>query len=241
MVPVLKGPFQANAIMNYLKVKLEPFYLEGKGQIICPVCKVFTSGEEYRIVYYSRTEFKAHYEKRHHHLEGAAYQEYPTRYNTRMYEATQIYALASGYDGKGVVDQRNANPSKDGKCTHHEVQYSSHLRELLLRNGTILPTLTLKVPAAAKGEPEVVELDDDEERTKPEASGSSRRQGSRPPAQARGSSPKRSRSHSSRQEGSRSTKRSESRGPESTTSTSELMETGQPTLSEAEATLDDLS
>jgi hypothetical protein len=63
MVPVLKGPFQPNAIMNYLKAKLEPFYLQGKGRIICPVCTVFTSGEEYRIVYYSRTEFKAHYEK----------------------------------------------------------------------------------------------------------------------------------------------------------------------------------
>jgi hypothetical protein len=99
MVPVLKGPFQPHAIMNYLKAKLEPFYSEGKGWIICPVCTVFTSGEEYRIVYYSRTEFKAHYKK-----EGTAYQGYAIGYNTRMYEATQIYALASGYDCKGIVD-----------------------------------------------------------------------------------------------------------------------------------------
>jgi hypothetical protein len=120
-----------------------------------------------------------------------------------MYEATQIYALASGYDCKGLVDQRNANPFKAGKCTHHEVHHSSHFRELLPRNRTILPTLTLKVPAVARGEPEVVELGDNEERTEPEDSGSSRRQEICPPAQIRGSLPKRSRSCSSRQEGSR--------------------------------------
>jgi hypothetical protein len=43
MVPILKGPFQANAIADYLKRKLEPFYSEGKGRIVCPVCTVFTS------------------------------------------------------------------------------------------------------------------------------------------------------------------------------------------------------
>jgi hypothetical protein len=95
MVPVLKGPFQANAIADYLKRKLEPFYSEGKGRIVCPVCTVFASRDEYRIVYYSRTEFKAHYEKRHQHFEGTAYQGFGTGYNTRMYEATQIYTLAS--------------------------------------------------------------------------------------------------------------------------------------------------
>jgi hypothetical protein len=114
MVPVLKGPFQANAVMDYLKRKLEPFYSEGKGRIVCPVCTVFTSGDEYRIVYYTRTEFKSHYEKRHQHFEGTAYQGFGTGYNTRMYEATLIYTLASAYDCKSVADQRNLSPFKSG-------------------------------------------------------------------------------------------------------------------------------
>jgi hypothetical protein len=211
MVPVLKVPFQPNAISNYLTKKVEPFYSEGKGRIVCPVCTVFASGDEYRIVYYSRTEFKSHYEKRHQPFEGTVYQGFATGYNTQMYEATQIYILASVYYCKDLVDQRNASPFKDGKCTHHEMHYSGHLRDLLLKSGTILPTLTLKVPAAARGEPEVVELDGDEERTKPETPGSSRRLESCPPAQARGSSTKRSRSRSSKQAGSCSTERTESR------------------------------
>jgi hypothetical protein len=165
MVPVLKGPFQANTISNYLKKKLEPFYSEGKGRIVCPVCIVFASGDKYRIVYYTRTEFKAHYEKRHQ-PPGTT--------------PGQIYVLASAYNCKDLVDQRNANPFMDGKCTHHEVHYSGHLRDLLLKSGTILPMLTLKVPAAARGEPEVVELDGDEERTKPGTPGSSWRLESRP-------------------------------------------------------------
>jgi hypothetical protein len=113
------------------------------------------------------TEFKAHYEKRHQHFEGTAYQGFATGYNTRMYEATQIYILASAYDCKDLADQRNAYPFKDGKCTHYEVHYSAHLRDLLLKSRTILPPLTLKVPVTARGEPVVVELDGDKERTKP--------------------------------------------------------------------------
>jgi hypothetical protein len=128
---------------------------------------VFASGDEYRIVYYTRTEFKAHYEKRHQHFEGTAYQGFGTGYNTRMYEATLIYTLASAYDCKSLADQRNISPFKSGRCTHYEVYYSSHLRELFLRNGVTLPPLTPKAPAAAGGEPVIVELDDDDERTKP--------------------------------------------------------------------------
>jgi hypothetical protein len=218
MVPILKGPFQANAIMDYLKRKLEPFYSEGKGRIVCPVCMVFTSGNEYRIVYYTRTEFKAHYEKRHQHFEGTAYQGFGTGYNIRMYEATLIYALATAYNCKSLADQRNVSPFKSGRCTHYEVYYSGHLRELLLKNGVILPPLTPKALAAAGGEPVVVELDDNDERIKPEASGSSRQPEGRPPAQARGNPHKRPESRASERTESHPPRRSRSHSPRRPTS-----------------------
>jgi hypothetical protein len=88
--------------------------------------------------------------------------------------------LASAYDCKSVADQRSISPFRSGRCTHHEMYYSGHLRELLLKNGVALPPLTPKASAAARGEPMVVELDDDDERTKPEASGSSRQPGGCP-------------------------------------------------------------
>jgi hypothetical protein len=72
-------------------------------------------------VYYTRTELKAHYEKRHQHFEGTAYQGFGTGYNIRMYEATLIYMLASAYNCKSLADQRNVSPFKSGRCTHYEV------------------------------------------------------------------------------------------------------------------------
>jgi hypothetical protein len=214
MVPVLRGPFQANSLLNYLKEKQHPFYSQGKGQIVCPPCVIHTSGEEYRIVYYSRSKFKDHFERRHQHLESATYQGFATGYNTRMYEAMQIHTLCSGNNNKGLVNQRSASPFKNGKCTPYEVHYSSHLREFLLKNGTIIQALTLKLPKGAKGVPEVVELGDEEEKTEPEPYKSSEHQGSHPHAQSRECLPKRSRSCSSKRARSCSAKRYKSRSSE---------------------------
>jgi hypothetical protein len=47
LVPVVKDHIKANTLAKYLAIKLEPFYAEGKGEIVCPVCISYIRGETF--------------------------------------------------------------------------------------------------------------------------------------------------------------------------------------------------
>jgi hypothetical protein len=47
LVPVISDHIKANTLAKYLSAKLEPFYAEGKGDIICPVCITYIRGETF--------------------------------------------------------------------------------------------------------------------------------------------------------------------------------------------------
>jgi hypothetical protein len=47
LVPVISNHIEANSMAKYLAAKLEPFYAEGKGDIICSVCITYIRGETF--------------------------------------------------------------------------------------------------------------------------------------------------------------------------------------------------
>jgi hypothetical protein len=62
LVPVIKERIKANTMAHYLAAKLKPFYSEGKGEIMCPVCISYIVAEKFWPVRFTRKEFVAHQE-----------------------------------------------------------------------------------------------------------------------------------------------------------------------------------
>jgi hypothetical protein len=161
LVPVISDHIKANTLAKYLATKLEPFYAEGKGDIICPVCITYIRGETFWPMRYSRGEFMTHFERMHQELEGTAYLGFATGYSTRMYEAKTIYAYCMANTHANPAGKRSANPfkeeeprEKDSKRLHkgnidniYGVFYITLLRDLFERTNTVLdhhqlPTLS---------------------------------------------------------------------------------------------------
>jgi hypothetical protein len=72
LVPVIKERIKAN-MAHYLAAKLRPFYTEGKGEIVCPVCISYLIAERFWPVRFTRSEFIAHFEEMHQAFEDTAY------------------------------------------------------------------------------------------------------------------------------------------------------------------------
>jgi hypothetical protein len=85
-----------HSVPRYLAAKLKPFYSEGKGEIMCPICISYIIAERFWPVRFTRREFVAHFEEVHQAFEGTAYLGFATGYSTRMYEAQIIYSLLIG-------------------------------------------------------------------------------------------------------------------------------------------------
>jgi hypothetical protein len=85
LVPVIKDHIKANSLARYLAKELEPFYAEGKGEIVCPICISYISGEKFWPMRFTRSEFMTHYKRMHQAFEGTAYLGFATGYGTRMY------------------------------------------------------------------------------------------------------------------------------------------------------------
>jgi hypothetical protein len=152
LVPVISDHIKANALAKYLAAKLEPFYAEGKGDIICPVCITYIRGETFWPMRYSKGEFMTHFKRMHQELEGTAYLGFATGYGKRMYEAKTIYAYCMANIHANPASERSASPfkeeepcKKDGQRLRkgnidstYGVFYITLLRDLFKRTGTVL-------------------------------------------------------------------------------------------------------
>jgi hypothetical protein len=152
LVPVISDYIKANTLAKYLAAKLEPFYAEGEGDIICPVCITYIRGETYWPMRYFRGEFMTHFERMHQELKGTAYLGFATGYGTRMYEAKTIYAYCMANTYANPAGERSASPFKeDEPCEKngknpckgnldntYGVFYITLLRDLFERTDTVL-------------------------------------------------------------------------------------------------------
>jgi hypothetical protein len=148
LVPVIKEKIKANTIARYLAAKLRPFYSEGKGEIMCPVCISYIVAERFWPVRFTRKEFIAHFEEVHQAFEGTAYLGFATGYSTRMYEAQIIYSYCLANSHQNVAEDKSADPFSETEVSELE-ERSSHvdstygvffvtlLKDLFERTGTI--------------------------------------------------------------------------------------------------------
>jgi hypothetical protein len=152
LVLVVKDHIKANTLAKYLAVKLEPFYAEGRGEIVCPVCISYIRGETFWPMRYTRGKFMTHFKRMHQELEGTAYLGFATGYSTRMYEAKTIYAYCMANVHANPTNERSASPfkgeesyEKDGRRLYkadadstYGVFYITLLKDLFERTGTVL-------------------------------------------------------------------------------------------------------
>jgi hypothetical protein len=147
LVPVIKERIKANVIAHYLAIKLKPFYAEGKGEIICPVCISHIVGEKFWPTRFTRSEFMVHFEERHQAFEGTAYLGFATGYGTRMYEAQIIYSYCMGNSRRNLAEDRSADPLSEsiprlkGRFSYvdgtYRIGFVTLLKNLFERTGTI--------------------------------------------------------------------------------------------------------
>jgi hypothetical protein len=165
LVPVISDHIKADTLAKYLAAKLEPFYAEGKGDIICPVCITYIRGETFWPMRYSRGEFMTHFERMHQELEGTAYLGFATGYGSRMYEAKTIYAYCMANIHANPAGEKSASPFKEEEpckrgslCPHKDnidstygVFHITQLRDLFERTSTALDChLPPAFPASTK-------------------------------------------------------------------------------------------
>jgi hypothetical protein len=124
LVPVIKERIKANTIAHYLATKLRPFYAEGKGEIVCPVCISYIIGERFWPVRFTRSEFVAYFEEMHQAFEGTAYLGFATGYSTRMYEAQVIYSYCMGNSHRNLVEDKSADPFSESKIPRLKGRFS---------------------------------------------------------------------------------------------------------------------
>jgi hypothetical protein len=151
LVPVIGERFKANTMAHYLAGKLRPFYAEGKGEIVCPVCISYIIGERFWPIRFTKKEFVAHFEEYHQAFEGTAYLGFATGYSTRMYEAQLIHSYCVGNAHRGSAEDRSANPFSRMKIPELEkepfhrvdvdsiygVLFVTLLKDLFEKTGTI--------------------------------------------------------------------------------------------------------
>jgi hypothetical protein len=98
-VPVIKGAYVA-AIEEFIEDYFYPYYQEGHGCVLCPVCIVDDEDDPCLL---DREQFVRHFQRRHHQNIGMLGLAFSPNYNTRMMEALILYIL----------------------CHHHASDYSS--------------------------------------------------------------------------------------------------------------------
>jgi hypothetical protein len=148
LVPVIKERIKANTMAHYLAAKLRPFYAEGKGEIVCPVCISYIIAERFWPVRFTKSEFVAHFEEVHQAFEGTAYLGFATGYSTRMYEAQIIYSYCVANSHKDQAEDKSADPFSgtkiselEGRSPHVDNTYGvffvTLLKYLFERTGTV--------------------------------------------------------------------------------------------------------
>jgi hypothetical protein len=120
LMPVIKERVKANTMAHYLASKLRPFYAEGKGEIVCPVCISYIIAERFWPVRFTRREFVAHFEEVHQAFEGTAYLGFATGYSTRMYEAQIIYSYCVANSHRDQAEDKSADPFSGTKISELE-------------------------------------------------------------------------------------------------------------------------
>jgi hypothetical protein len=148
LVPVIKERIKANTMAHYLAAKLRPFYAEGRGEIVCPVCISYIIAERFWPVRFTRSEFVAHFEEVHKAFEGTAYLGFATGYSTRMYEAQIIYSYCVANSHRDQAEDKSADPFSgtkiselEGRSPHvdsiYGVFFETLLKDLFERTGSI--------------------------------------------------------------------------------------------------------
>jgi hypothetical protein len=148
LVPVIKERIKANTMAHYLAAKLRPFYAEGKGEIVCPVCISYIIAERFWPVRFTRREFVAHFEEVHQAFEGTAYLGFATGYSTYMYEAQIIYSYCMANSHRDQTENKSADPFSgtkiselEGRSPHVDSTYGvffvTLLKDLFERTSTI--------------------------------------------------------------------------------------------------------
>jgi hypothetical protein len=150
LVPVIKERIKANTMAHYLAAKLRPFYSEGKGEIMCPVCISYIIAERFWPVRFTRREFMAQSapEEVHQAFEGTAYLGFATGYSTHMYEAQIIYSYCLANSHRDVTEDKSADPFSgtkiselEGKSPHVDSTYGvffvTLLKDLFERTDTV--------------------------------------------------------------------------------------------------------
>jgi hypothetical protein len=148
LVPVIKERIKANTMAHYLAAKLRPFYAEGRGEIVCPVCISYIIAERFWPVRFTRREFVAHFEEVHQAFEGSAYLGFATGYGTSMYEVQIIYSYCMANSHRDVTEDKSADlfsgtkiSELEGRSPHvdrtHGVFFVTLLKDLSERTGTV--------------------------------------------------------------------------------------------------------
>jgi hypothetical protein len=93
-VPVLRVQRDLMAFTKFLRDVLYPFYCQGRGSIMCPVCLLEEDdNEELRPVLLSRMAFLPHFETRHARNLHFSALGFSTGYGQRIHEAYCLYVL----------------------------------------------------------------------------------------------------------------------------------------------------
>jgi hypothetical protein len=130
-VPVISGGYQAETLIeSYIENRLFPFFAEGAGEIICPVCLFNISGSACKACTYSRSKFVEHFIQCHHRNLVTAGLAFSTSYNSRMFEALVIYLLSRA-NAKSGSDQVAHHPFTLGPIDSIQEESDDCLRKFL--------------------------------------------------------------------------------------------------------------
>jgi hypothetical protein len=134
-VPVLLNNEQPEAVESFLKIKLRPFYSQGFGKVICPICIFSISEERPTPSAYSRVQFINHFVKEHHrnlHVLGLGF---ATQYHCRLHQALILYHFCVAHNTEDQVDNVYRAPfSSEQMEDMFEMKTSTEIKELLATN-----------------------------------------------------------------------------------------------------------
>jgi len=134
-VPVLLNNEQPDAIENFLRTKLKPFYSQGFGKVICAVCVLNFTDERPVPSAFSRTQFVNHFSKEHHrnlHVLGLGF---ATLYHCRLHQALVLYHYCLAHMSDESTDDVYKAPfSSEQMEDLYDLKTSNEIRDLLVNN-----------------------------------------------------------------------------------------------------------
>jgi hypothetical protein len=103
-MPTLVTTGQPGEVEKAVATIMRPFYQEGNGQVLCPVCLLIEKKEQLEPIFLARSEFLPHWEKEHYGSFVAATTFSATQLHTRIYLGSLLYTLAVSYQPEGGED-----------------------------------------------------------------------------------------------------------------------------------------